>query len=203
MKKLLVLMVMMGILLTSGCQKVSEVFIPQSGEKTDSTVSTQETQKPEIPDKNNENEPQTKIPLSQMLQMTNDWTILGDYNFEITNKGKKDRIVLATSAQTKNGEMMWDDAQYWTLAVIAEDGAYNLYSERIQGYVYAEVNEGFIRGVVTPVITVYIFSGNDREIRNYTFDGTFFVESQEYTTKNFSTGGINNMYGTIPDYKPL
>lgn len=203
MKKFLILFVMVGILLTSGCEKVSELLIPQDGEESNVTVDIPETQKPVIPDEKDEDEPQTKIPLSQMIHMTNDWTILGDYNFEITQKGKKDRIVLGTSAEAKNGEMMWDDSQYWTVAVIAEDGAYNLFSERIQGYVYAEVNEGFIRGVVTPVITVYIFSGNDREIRNYIFDGEYFVESQEYTTKNFSTGGINNMYGTIPEYKPL
>ena len=201
MKKLLILFVVMGMLLISGCEKVSDVLVPQTDKTDDPTVSTQATMPPMVP--SGQEETQTKIPLSQMLQMTNDWTILGDYNFEITNKGKKDRIVLATSAQTKNGEMKWDDAQYWTLAVIAEDGAYNLYSERIQGNVYAEVNEGFVRGVVTPVITIYIFSGNDREIRNYIFDGEYFVESQEYTTKNFSTGGINNMYGTLPDYKPL
>ena len=150
-----------------------------------------------------EEDPQTKIPLSQMIQMTNDWELLGDYNYEITKKGKKDRIVLGTSAEAKNGEMMWDDSQYWTVAVISEDGAYNLFSERMQGRVYMEVNEGFLKGVVTPVITVYIFSGNDREIRNYIFDGEYFIESQEYTTKNFSTGGINNRYSTLPEYKPM
>ena len=202
MKKFLILLVMMGILLTSGCEKVSDVFVPQSEEENKLAVEWQETEKPANPEED-ENTPKTKIPLSQMLQMTNDWTILGDYSFEITKKGRKDRIILGTSAEAKNGEMMWDDAQYWTLAVLAEGGAYNLYSERIQCYVYAEVNEGFVSGVVTPVITIYIFSGNDREIRNYIFDGEFFVETQEYTTKSFSTGGINNMYGTIPDYKPL
>ena len=135
--------------------------------------------------------------------MTNDWELLGDYSFEITKKGKKDRIVLGPSAEAKNGEFMWDDSQYWTVAVISEDGAYNLFSERIQGRVYMEVNEGFIKGIVTPVITVYIFSGNDREIRNYIFDGESFIESQEYTTKNFSTGGINNRYTSMQEYKPM
>ena len=199
MKKFLSLLMVAGLLLVSGCEKVSDLLVPE--ETGDETIVAQTMEPISTPDP--EDEPQTKIPLSQMIQMTNDWELLGDYDFEITKKGKKDRIVLGTSAQAKNGEMMWDDSQYWTVAVISEDGAYNLFSERIQGRVYMEVNEGFLKGMVTPVITVYIFSGNDREIRNYIFDGEYFIESQEYTTKNFSTGGINNRYTTIQEYKPM
>ena len=40
-----------------------------------------------------------------MIQMTNEWELLGDFSYEITQKGKKDRIVLGTSADAKNGEM--------------------------------------------------------------------------------------------------
>ena len=199
MKKILSLIMVAGILLASGCQKVSDLLVPEENEDETEVTQTMEPTTTTSP----EDDPQTKIPISQMLQMTNDWEILGDYDFEITKKGKKDRIVLGTSAQAKNGEFLWDDSQYWTVAVISEDGAYNLFSERIQGRVYMEVNEGFIKGVVTPVITVYIFSGNDREIRNYIFDGEYFIESQEYTTKNFSTGGINNRYTSIQEYKPM
>ncbi|MBQ2890553.1 MAG: hypothetical protein IJE44_02770 [Clostridia bacterium] len=199
MKKILSLLMVAGILLVSGCEKVSDLLVPEDTEKETIITQTMEPENTQSP----EEDPQTKIPLSQMIQMTNDWELLGDYNYEITKKGKKDRIVLGTSAEAKNGEMMWDDSQYWTVAVISEDGAYNLFSERMQGRVYMEVNEGFLKGVVTPVITVYIFSGNDREIRNYIFDGEYFIESQEYTTKNFSTGGINNRYSTLPEYKPM
>ena len=199
MKKVLALLMVAGVLLVSGCEKVSDLLVPE--ENIEETGTTQIIEPTPTPDA--EKDPQTKIPLSQMIQMTNDWELLGDYSYEITKKGKKDRIVLGTSAQAKNGEFMWDDSQYWTVAVISEDGAYNLFSERIQGRVYMEVNEGFVKGIVTPVITVYIFSGNDRQIRNYTFDGECFVESQEYTTKNFSTGGINNRYSTLQEYKPL
>ena len=199
MKKFLSLLMVTGILLTTGCQKVSDLLVPEENE--DETVVSQTMEPTATPSP--EDDPQTKIPISQMLQMTNDWELLGDYSFEITKKGKKDRIVLGTSAEAKNGEFLWDDSQYWTVAVISEEGAYNLFSERMQGRVYMEVNEGFVKGVVTPVITVYIFSGNDREIRNYIFDGEYFIESQEYTTKNFSTGGINNRYTSIQEYKPM
>lgn len=203
MKKFLCVLAAVILLLTTGCQNASDRLVVES-EKDEVTEIQTDKPKTEEPEKKEpDEEGKTKIALSQELKLTNDWTILGDYDFEITRKGKKDRVILATSAGVKNGEMMWDDTQYWTVAVIAGSGAYNLYSQDIPGRVYMEVNECFVRGVVTPVITVYIFSGNDREIRNYIFDGTDFVESQEYNTKNFSTGGINNMYSTIREYKPM
>ena len=193
MKKLIALMVSVVLLAAAGCSNVSDLI--EETPTPEPTVSAQPT--PEVTE-----EPQNKIAISKNLKMTNDWTIMGDFDFKLTGTGKADRIVLATSAKTKNGEMVWDDSQYWTLAVISEDGAYNLFSQRMTGYVYAEVNEIFVRGIATPVVTAYIFSGADREIRNYTFEDDFFVEEQVFNTKAFSTGGINNMYSTFPEYKP-
>ena len=219
MKKILSVLVVMGILLTAtGCQRVSNLITPSknSGGSTQTQKQTPapfpqiETNDPEGGEGTEEGAIKTKIPFTQTLEMTNEWTILGDFNYRFTAGEAQDRIVLGTSAQNENGEMLWDDSQYWTVAVIIDkdadgnsDGAYNLYSERLQGYVYAEVNEAYIKGVMTPIITLYIFSGNDREIRNYYYDGEYFVESQEFTTKGFSTGGINNLYSTMPEYKPL
>ena len=199
MKKLLSLLMILMVLFTTGCEKVSTLLEPkEEGEDVQVVVPTQRPQI--IPD---EGESITKIACSQELKMTNDRSILGSYNYELTEEGKKDRVIIGTSAQNKNGEMQWDDSQYWTVAVISEEGAYNLFYRRMQGRAYVEVNTCYVNGVSTPIITVYAFSGNDREIRNYVYDGEYFVETIEYTTKDFSTGGINNMYGTIPDYKPL
>lgn len=199
MKKLLSLLMILMVLFTTGCEKVSTLLEPN--EEVEDVQVAIPTQRPQIIPK--EGETVTKIACSQEIKMTNEWTILGSYNYELTKEGKKDRVIIGTSAQNKNGEMQWDDSQYWTVAVISEDGAYNLFFRRMQGRVYAEVNTCYVSGVSTPIVTVYAFSGNDREIRNYVYDGEYFVETVEYTTKSFSTGGINNMYGTIPDYKPL
>ena len=193
MKKILCLLIAL-MMLVSGCQETSDLV---KEPEIEPTVNTQVEETP-LPTEEPE-EPKTTIPLTQTLKMTNDWTIMGDFDYSITKQGKKDRIVLATSAKSKNGNMMWDDSQFWTLAVISEDGAYNLFNERMQGYVYAEVNETFIRGMATTVITAYIFSGNDREVRNYIFEDDMFVEYKEYSTKQFSTGGVNNLYTTIPE----
>ena len=58
--------------------------------------------------------------------------------------------------------------------------------------------------VTTTVITAYVFSNADRDIRNYIYDSDkdVFIEYQEYTTKSFSTGGINNLFTSMPEYKP-
>lgn len=181
----------LALFVLTGCKQTSDLLEPDVQNPPEVTLTPRPTEDTE--------EPKTTIHLSQTLQMTNDWTLIGDYDYSLTKKGRKDRIVLATSAKDRNGEMMWDDSQYWTLAVISEEGAYNLFSQRMQGYVYVEVNEAFIKGLSTPVITAYIFSGNDREIRNYMFKDGVFVETQEYSTKQFSTGGINNRYTTLPE----
>lgn len=193
MKKNIFLAIMLLAVMLSGCSHTADLIGEEVTPPPTLDITPFPTEEVEPP--------KTTIAISQTLKMTNDWTIMGDFDFSITEKGKKDRIVLATSAKDKNGEMMWDDSQYWTLAVIAEGGAYNLFNERMRGYVYAEVNEAFVHGLSTPVITLYIFSGNDREIRNYIFEEDVFVEYQEYSTKNFSTGGVNNRYSTLPEPK--
>ena len=201
MKKGILLVLTLSMLLLTGCEQVSNLIKPKDPEDE---ITANVSNTPEK-DKNSDlEEPKTKIVLSKILNMTNDWTIMGDYSISLTKSGKKDRFLLATSARAVNGEMQWDDSQYWTLAVLTDNGAYNLFYQRIQGVVYAEVNEAYIHGIATPVVTVYAFSGTDRDIRNYTYsyDEDAFIEDQVFTTKEFSTGGINTIYSTFPEYKP-
>ena len=201
MKKGILLILTLSVLLFAGCEQVSDLIKP---EEDDAVVNVNDThmEKEEEPQEDAK-EPKTKIVLSKTLNMTNEWTIMGDYSLSLTKSGKKDRVLLATSARSVNGEMQWDDSQYWTLAVLTDDGAYNLFYQRFQGVVYAEVNEAYVHGMATPVITAYAFSGADRDIRNYVYnyDEDAFTEEQIFTTKTFSTGGINTLYSTFPEYK--
>ncbi|MBQ6907058.1 MAG: hypothetical protein IJR79_02530 [Clostridia bacterium] len=201
MKKLRILVLIATVLMLTGCLKVADLVSPEEEEEQE-VISTPVIDKVDEP-KTEIEEPKTRIVISKTLNMTNEWTIMGDYSIPLTKSGKKDRVILGTSARNVNGEMQWDDSQYWTLAVLTDEGAYNLYYQRLQGMVYAEVNEAFIRGVATPVITVYAFSGTDRDIRNYTYsyEEDAFIEDQIFTTKVFSTGGINTIYSTFPEYK--
>lgn len=196
MKKIAIIMMIMCLGLVSGCQKAADLLVEPTPEPTIPIV----THAP-IENKEQHAEVNAIIPISQTLKMTNDWTILGDYSTRLTWREEDDRVVLGTSAETVDGKIMWDDSQYWTIAVLNEDGAYNLFSERMTGNVYMEIGEAFYNGITTPIVTAYIFSGADREIRNYTFNGESFDEVILYSTRQFSTGGVNSLYTTFPEYK--
>lgn len=202
MKRSILLILAMSMLLLTGCEQVSDLIRPKEPEEE--IIANVGGDEENGGERTELEEPKTKIVLSKILNMTNDWTIMGDYSIALTKSGKKDRVLLATSARAVNGEMQWDDSQYWTLAVLTDEGAYNLFYQRLQGVVYAEVNEAYIHGIATPVVTVYAFSGTDRDIRNYiySYDEDAFIEDQIFTTKVFSTGGINTIYSTFPEYKP-
>ena len=197
MKKLVLLAIVMLMTLVSGCQKASDLLSPSAAPTPEVPMITPMPLETEVPveDKN-------LIYISQTLKMTNDWTIVGDYDVSLTCNATEDRVVLGTSAKTKNGQIMWDDTQYWTIAVLNENGAYNLFSQRMSGQVYVEVGEAYMNGLATPIVTAYIFSGTDREIRNYVYNGECFEETIVYTTKEFSTGGVNCMYTTLPESEP-
>ncbi len=191
MKKLLMLLTL--VFLISGCQKASDLLIPEPSVTPMPTIdATFETGK-------DKKEPNNEIYMSQVIHMNGDWTTMGSVRYAVTDDYKKSRIILATSAKTKDGEVMWDDSQYWTLAVVTQEGVYNLFHNRISGYVYMEVNEAFVRGLSTPIITAYMIGNNEREIRHYIFDEDHFEEYIEYTSDDYSTGGINNIYSTIPE----
>ncbi len=203
MKKIIMILLALSMLL-AGCQRTANLIKPEETE--DTVVEKQDKEEEEKPEDTDELGRKTKVPISEQLKMTNEWTIMGDYSTRLTKhykSDKEDRVLLATSAQQENGEIEWEDSHWWTLAVLTADGAYNLFYQRIQGSMYFEVNEAYISGVPTEVITLYIFGGTDREIRNYIYDekDDVFVEDRLYSTSKFSTAGINNRYTTIPEAK--
>ena len=204
MKKFAMIILALSVLLT-GCQRTADLIKPEEQEEEESTTRT-ELKKDEEEEKEETVERKTKCPLSEQLKMTNEWTIMGDYSAKITKHAtneSEDRVLLGTSAQQEDAEMQWEDSHYWTLAVLTKEGAYNLFYKRINGMLYFEVNEAYLKGVPTDVITLYIFSETDREIRNYIYDNKedVFVENRVFSSSEFSTAGINNRYTTIPEAK--
>jgi len=208
MKKLLSLLMILVVLLTSGCETVSTLLIPEDVNKADSEeteIVIPETEKPksELDDDGTKN----KIAKGTEYKNNNHNTTMFDEYVDITEAESKDRVILATDAQPKDGLMNWSESNYWSLGVLVDgnndgvpDGVYNLYFGDMSGRIYVEVNEYLIQGIATPVITAYFFGGEKREIREYLYDGKFFVETTSYTTDNFSTGGINNIVTSFPDY---
>lgn len=204
MKKLMVVMLVLSALLT-GCDRTAELIKPKTVSKGAESTVTEPNKKKKV---KISDERKTKILLSQQLRGQQDWTVMGSYYTELTKHATddgKDRVLLWTEAKPDNGEMKWDETHYWALAVVTNDGAYNLYYKQLAGELYCEVNEIYISGVATDVITLYIFSEKDREIRNYIYDedDDVFVEDQVFATGAFSTAGVSNKYSTIPESKPL
>ncbi len=181
MKRFLMVMLALTLLTASGCKKNTDDGVMEP-------VATE-----------SKKEVKNTISISDEMNIQKDWTIMGEYEFDVTGDGSDDRIILATSAQNDDGEMMWDDVQDWTLTVVSADGAYNLYSKKISGAMYFEVNEVYIKDDSVPAISAYIFSGSDREIRNYVFRDGVFEEDVEYAASGKFGGEINSMYSTIPE----
>ena len=198
MKRFFAIILMLSVALT-GCGKASEKAGTEK-EKNKPVKVENKTEEKEEPKEQREN--QTKIGLSTELKMTNSWTILDDYSTQITkhsSEDDEDRILLATSAgKDKNGEVLWDDSNEWTLAVLTKDGAYNLFSQRVQlGEVFFEVGTSHAKGGSKEIITVYVFAESENKIYNYTYDekeDAFVMEevfstSKEggYTDKRYSS----------------
>ena len=152
--------------------------------------------------------PKTKIYISQQLRGQQNWSIIDLYDINLTKHATadmEDRVLLWTSAKAENGEINSGELNYWTLAVITNDGAYNLFYSRIDGMAYAEIYEKEVDGVETQVITLYIFDSTDRVIKNYTYDedDDVFVEEQVFSAAEHSDRGFVNKYSTIPKAKVM
>ena len=90
MKKLLILGAILTTMLMTGCETASELLKP---EETDTPIVVP-TQKPVYSQNSEVAEPTTEISRTQILQMTNDWTIMGDFKYNITEKVRMTELCL-------------------------------------------------------------------------------------------------------------
>ena len=207
MKKLLSLLMILVILLTSGCETASTLLVPEDKAKETESKET-ELEMPEIERPKSaldDDGTKGKIAKSTTYKGNNELTFFLAEKINILGEDRKDSIYFGTDAKESGGEIQWKDFKYWNLAVMAdedEDGefdyVYNLYYGDVQGRLYVEVNEYLLQGIATPVISLYIFSPTGIELREYLFDGEFFIETISYTTEKYSTSGVNNILTTIP-----
>ena len=122
------------------------------------------------------------------------WSKLDSYECDISADNSEETINLYTSAETSDGEILWDDSQKWVLEVQAEDGVYTLLNQNISnGRVYFDVDEVNNN---TYAITVYTVSSAGTNIKQYTYSKTGFIEKQVY-----AAASINNLHSGIPAYK--
>lgn len=130
------------------------------------------------------------------------WSDVGTYKFDLTGDGKEDTVTLAVSAQTKNGEILWDDSQEWALEVQDSEGHYyTLLDQRIGiGNVYYEVSELYRDQKTVPAVTVFVTTGSGFDIRQYIYTGSGFEENVIYASQQMEKDGVNTMYSSIPYY---
>ena len=194
LKKLFALILMLALALT-GCGKASD--------KTDTETETKPVEAKTEEKKSEEpKEDKITIGLSKELEMKSSWTILDEYSTQITKHSKdddEDRIMLATSAgKDKSGDVLWDDSNEWALAVLTKDGAYNLFSQRVQlGDVFFEVSTARENGVSKEIITVYVFTESENKIYNFTYDEQedAFVREEVFSTSK-EGGNMDKIYSS-------
>lgn len=131
------------------------------------------------------------------------WSEVSAYEFDFTGDGKADTITLSVSAQTQNGEILWDDSQEWALeAQDAEGHYYTLVDQRIgMGNVYYEVAEIYREDKAVPAVTAFITTGSGFDVRQYVYTGSGFEENIIYSSQQMEKDGVNTMYSSIPYYK--
>lgn len=131
-----------------------------------------------------------------------EFELLGQYNGTMDGGETEACISLYTSAmRDKRGNLMWDDTQEWILTAETADGSYTLYDGRINGRAYMSVFDSYGENSDAVVINLHLFANTSNEIREYRFENGAFVEKISYTTDNSFSGGIGELYNSVPQYK--
>lgn len=122
------------------------------------------------------------------------WTLIKSYEGSLMNDETSSVVSVYTSAQTEDGEIIWDDGQQWAVEVYDKNGGYYVLMDKYinNGSVYFEVTE--IDGETS--ITVFQSTGAGMEIKQYTYSGNGFKEITLY-----SSGAANMLCSSIPQYE--
>lgn len=121
------------------------------------------------------------------------WSEIDSYQCDLNSDGDEEDIALYTSAESDDGEILWNDSQKWVLEIKSGDSYYILLNQNVSnGRVYFDVDtttDG------TYAITVYTVSASGMSIKQYTYSKTGFIEKQIY-----SAGSAGKVHSGIPAY---
>ena len=123
------------------------------------------------------------------------WTVVSEYETDLTGDGQADKLTIYTSAEFADGEILWDDGQNWVAEVSdAQGGYYTLMSSYVSnGCVYAEVTENAERD---KTVTLIVTNGSGLSLKRYEYSSSGFIES-----KVVENAGANMIYSSVPFYK--
>ena len=120
------------------------------------------------------------------------WSVVDRYSVDITGDGVEDTVTLYTSAESEDGEIIWDDSQKWVLEIYDGSTYYTLMNQSVSnGNVYFDVvqNEDGV------IVDAYTITSSQMQIKQYSYNKTGFVEKQIYSALS------ENMYSSFPVYR--
>jgi len=143
------------------------------------------------------------ISASEESKIGADWSKMGSYGYDIDSDGTKENISLYTSAKKgKNGEILWDDSQQWTLEVTDGIETFTLFDQYLPiGNIFFEIADFYDEdGNEIPSVMLVKSSSTDFTVIRYTFDTekNIFTEDIVFNSDNESSGGINQRYSSFP-----
>lgn len=152
-----------------------------------------ENNKNERRQENQQNDSGKYIGKSDASAAAESWSVVDKYSVDITGDGKEDTVTLYTSAESENGEIIWDDTQKWVLEIYDGTTYYTLMNQSISnGNVYFDV----VQDGDNIIVDTYTITFSQTQIKQYSYNKTGFVEKQIY-----SSSGVNNMYSSFPVYR--
>ena len=123
------------------------------------------------------------------------WTTVSEYETDLTGDGQADKLTIYTSAESIDGEILWDDGQNWVAEIEdAQGGYYTLVSRYVSnGCVYAEVSENADRD---RTVTIVATNGAGLSLKRYEYSPSGFMES-----RIVEDAASNVLYSSVPFYR--
>ena len=124
-----------------------------------------------------------------------EWTTVSEYETDLTGDGQTDKLTIYTSAESIDGEILWDDGQNWVAEIEdAQGGYYTLVSRYVSnGCVYAEVAENAEHD---KTVTIILTNGAGLSLKRYEYSPSGFMES-----RIVEDAASNVMYSSVPFYR--
>ena len=137
----------------------------------------------------------TYVTRSDVSAADGSWTVVSEYETDLTGDSQPDKLTIYTSAEFADGEILWDDGQSWVAEVAdAQGGYYTLLSSYVSnGCVYAEVSENREHG---KTVTLIVTNGSGLSLKRYEYSSSGFMER-----KVVEDMAANVLYSSVPFYR--
>ncbi len=141
-----------------------------------------------------------EIAASELQAISNEFTEVGSYSYDMDNDGADEKIILTINAsKNSKGDFELNDGQNWQLYIKKGESCYMLIDEYVQlGSISFDVMDYYIDGKAVPTITALTKTGSMLKLTAYTYNSekNCYVERELYNTANETDGGINKIYSS-------